>query len=386
MKVLDQSHDRLGVELYRLASIYEPPGFVKQASESTLRGEGEMPAQCYADQQGRLFPVHTPAATWTSSAYFLEKCAGLPRAYADGVGRRLLGMAQFWGILPQVEKLASEIALSQRKSDETLPDDAFALVEVLDDGSKERMLPLRNGEEVKAAAAWLVTYRDAFPFEDRQTVATRVLQKAAEHDANLAEYSDTLDRMAGFGGCAVKQARAAVVERAGLLARKDPEAAARLREVADAIGSPDRERYTKLAAVLDDVDRRTGLSRLYNEGLTRPEDVLFALTEKVASEVRYDNVETTTGSVYAKTDLRRLTDLDKVAEYMGSKFAEAVASPSGLYVDSEKLAAILATAPRDDAAIFDRLMSESGLSATSARTPDPASPLSLAGLAGVLGD
>lgn len=386
MNILDQAHDRLGVELYRLVNLHEPPEFVKQASDEARQGQGDMPAHCYADQSGRRFPVHTPAAAWLSSAYFLEKAADFDREYASAVGRRLLGMAQFWDILPEVERLAERVAVEKRAASDELGDDAFALVETLADGSKERLLPLRGPAEVKAAASWLCDYRDAFPLADRREIATRVLQKAAEFGTTLGDAADPLDRMAGFGGCALKHALAAVSERAQLLARTAPAVAAGLRKIAAELPDAEPTYHQKLAGVLDEIDRATGLARLYNDGLARPEDVLFAVTEKVASEAASGSVQTTTGSVYSVEDLARVDDLDKIAAYLGDDFASEVATRTGLRVDAEKLAAVLRTAPRDDAALFDQLMQDSALSPIAKRAAAPAETLSMVDLAAILGE
>jgi hypothetical protein len=384
MNILDQAHDRLGVELYRLVNLHNPPEFVKQASDEARQGAGVMPAQCYADQSGRRFPVHTAAATWLSAAYFLEKSAEFGRDYAAAVGRRLLGMAQYWDILPEVEQLAERIAIEKRAASDELGDDAFALVETMADGSKERLLPLRGPAEVKAAAEWLLTYRDAFPLADRRAIATRVLQKAAEYDARPGD-ADALDRMAGFGGCALKHAVAAVAERAQL-ARSAPAVAAGLRKIAAELPGAEPTYGPKLAEVLDAIDRSTGLARRYTEGLARPEDVLFAVTEKVASDYRDGTVQTSTGAVYSVEDLSRVDDLGKIAAYLGDDFASEVATRTGLRVDVEKLATVLRTAPRDDAALFDQLMQDASLAPLAKRAGDPAPSLSMADLAIVLGE
>ena len=68
------------------------------------------------------------------------------------------------------------------------------------------------------------------------------------------------------------------------------------------------------------------------------------------------NVETTTGNVYALDDLEKLA-VDDVREWLGDDFAEAV-SAGGVYMDRSKLAAIVPTLDRGMAAMLDRLMSE----------------------------
>jgi hypothetical protein len=113
----------------------------------------------------------------------------------------------------------------------------------------------------------------------------------------------------------------------------------------------------KLASAVDDFDRSTNLHRLYDAGgLPRPEEVLFAITEKVARDFMEENVETTTGNVYALTDLEKLA-VEDVRAWLGDEFADAVTA-GGVYMDREKLAAIVPTLDRGMASMLDRLMSE----------------------------
>ena len=125
--------------------------------------------------------------------------------------------------------------------------------------------------------------------------------------------------------------------------------------------NPEKARETetrlKLAAVVDGFDKNTKLYRMYDAGgLPRPEEVLFAVTEKVARDFLGQNVETTTGNVYALDDLEKLA-VDDVRDWMGDDFADAV-SAGGVYMDREKLAEIVPTLDRGMAATLDRLMSE----------------------------
>ena len=56
----------------------------------------------------------------------------------------------------------------------------------------------------------------------------------------------------------------------------------------------------KLASLIDQFDRTAGLVKLYGDGgLARPEEVLFSVNEKCASQFVTAHVETTTGNTYA---------------------------------------------------------------------------------------
>ena len=85
------------------------------------------------------------------------------------------------------------------------------------------------------------------------------------------------------------------------------------------------------------------------------------MTEKVARDFMSQNVETTTGNVYALADLEKLA-VEDVRNWMGDDFADAV-SAGGVFLDRDKLAAIIPTLDRGLATTLDRLMNESKLAA-----------------------
>jgi len=133
----------------------------------------------------------------------------------------------------------------------------------------------------------------------------------------------------------------------------------------------------KLASAVDQFDKSTQLHRLYDAGgLSRPEEVLFAITEKVARDFMQHNVETTTGNVYALDDLEKLA-VEDVREWMGDDFADAV-SAGGVYMDRDKLAEIVPTLDRGMAATLDRLVQEKNAGAVvkQAAAADTLLPLS----------
>jgi hypothetical protein len=68
------------------------------------------------------------------------------------------------------------------------------------------------------------------------------------------------------------------------------------------------------------------------------------------------NVETTTGNVYALDDLEKLA-VEDIRAWLGDDLADAVSS-GGVYTDRDKLAAIVPTLDRGMAATLDRLMTE----------------------------
>jgi len=359
---LDQAHDVSGRETHRLTTLYSQPDFVKNAAHEKLSGAADLPRHLYADQRHKLYPCHTAPATWMSALFFADKQAQFDAKEAAAIQSRIHQAAEYFGIRGAVAELEEKIAASVTQDINSLPDSEFAIVWVSDVGGKERHWPLRNAEEVKFAAAHFKTFRDNFVFEDRHVIATKILEKAAQYSADVSGAAGSLELAAGLGACAAKVASDMIKDRVRLTSRQHTQLASELSKLAEAVDqNPERARTVdmrlKLASAVDNFDRSTQLYRLYDAGgLPRPEEVLFAITEKVARDFMTQNVETTTGNVYALDDLEKLA-VDDVREWLGDDFADAV-SAGGVYMDREKLAAIVPTLDRGMAAMLDRLMSD----------------------------
>lgn len=366
---LDHTQDVSGRETHRLTTLFSPPDFVKNASAEQLQPGADLPRHAYADMRGKNYPCHTAAATWMSALFFADKASQLNKTAVDvqAIQSRIHDAARYFGILGQVKAAEEKIAGENVNDLSALSDNEFAIVWAGNNGSKERHWPLRNATEVKFAAANFSQWRDEFVFGDRHTIATKILEKAAEYSADIAEHVHTLSLSAGAGACAAKVAAEMLKTRAGLLRRSAPDAAAELAKLAAVIeANPEQARTQdtrlKIAAAVDELDRETKLTRLYGEGgLERPEEVLFAVTEKAARDFMADNVETVTGNVYALSDLEKLA-VDDVRNWLGDDFAEAVTN-GGVYMDREKLAAIVPTLDRGMASMLDRLMQENKMAA-----------------------
>jgi hypothetical protein len=363
---MDQTRDLSGQQLHRFATLYEAPDFVKKADVGALCGDPDMPSDVYGDPVHRIFPCHSQAATWASAAFFLTKRADLKPKDAEIIDQRIQRFAEYHGITRTINALRQKVASNVKNPLTDLSDEDFALVFV-EGNDKRRHYPLRNAQEVKAAADYLMKHRDSFPYQLRRDFADKVLQKAAAYGVNLGEQTSYIERQAGYGACSTKVAVNMLKDRVRA-AQKGPgqmtEMQQELLKLANMF-----ERYpsklrepgirVKLAAVVDAYDRATGLNNSYGEWLQRPEDVLFELTnEKMASVVK-DYCATITGNIYKLADLERIRT-DDVRNYVGDDFADAVAGRDN-YIDSEKAAAVIPTMDRGAAELFDQLMRELGI-------------------------
>ena len=365
--VIDQTDDRNGQELHRIAALYPLPDFVKNANSDDVCGTDDLPPHLFADITRRRFPIHTGPATLISSVFFYEKKAEMPSGRAQPLEQNLLKAAKYFRIGGYLKTIQEKAAALQTPEPVTLEDDTFAIVFKHTDGTKERHYPMRNPREVKTAAAWLEARRDLLPFEDRRQVADKILQKAAQLGADVSAHRDMLEKTAGMGGCASKDAAALIRTRVRILGntlkptpiQQELEKLARLCEESPAIAVQHFAPLTKIASIIDQFDREHGLNRRYDDTVERPEDVLFGVTTKIAAEVSDELIGSLTGNYYKRADLQAVPVRD-LADTLGEDFADAI-STAGAWVDTEKLATIVPTLPRDDAEQFDEVVAAAGI-------------------------
>jgi hypothetical protein len=365
--VIDQQDDRNGQETYKLHTMYGFPNFVKEASAADICGGATLMPHQYADQTMRMYPCHTGPATIVSSAFFFEKKAYMNKHRATNIENNILQSADFFGVRQTVDELQKKIGAARQYDEVNLPDDAFAIVQDDGSGNKTRKYPLRNALEVKAAADWLIKYRDELPFRYRNQIADKILKKAAEYGAGLDSCREPLEKMAGRGVCAAKHAADLIRARINALGHthqpnKLQQELLKLADMCDDTPQSIRHYHvlTKIAEAVDQFDRIHGLYRNYDDVIQRPDDVLFAVTEKAAAELDNEIVgNMLTGNFYKKADLARVP-LRDLGDALGDDFVSEV-STANAWVDTEKLAAIVPTLPRDDAELFDEVLSAAGI-------------------------
>ena len=361
---LDHTQDLTGSEQHRLIQLYPTPDFVKQASHEQLCGDpATLPPHVYAGVSKRVYPCHTKAATWMSALFYGDKSTEFSAHEAEEIKKRLLKSAEFHGIGSNVRVLWSKMAADAATGQLKLKDSDFALV--WDTGThKERHYPLRNAGEVKQASHWFGEHHRDFSFNDKHTIAYKIMTKAAEFGA-ATENTELIEKCAGMGYCSAADAAAAWERRASLTTTKHPDYSAEASRMATVIKSAtfearDQGRRIKMAGLMEQFDHLTGLNKLYDDGgLARPEDVFFQITEKVAADFLSNHVQTTTGAVYEKLALDRL-DIATVRQWMGDDVADEV---GGVMLDTQKLAAIVPTLPRPDAEMFEQMARTVGISA-----------------------
>ncbi len=365
MSALDQNLDLNGQEKHRLFTLYAAPDFVKSANHEDVHGPENLHTSEFADPLRKLYPCHTKAATWASAVFFFDNRESFPPIRGATIEDKILKAAEVFNLKDEIETLRSSITDSKTDDINKLPNEKFAYVNETDEGVV-RKYPLRNAAETKAAAEYFFEYRDSFPWEARNHFARKVLKAAESYGAAIQDCREELEKSAGFGLCASRDVITAIRQRSraasvrgdlgGLSDELD-----RLATTIEKNSSVVLQKQFDFAQLLDDVDRRCDWVGRYDNDFDRPEEVLFGITEKSASELANRLIgNQLTGNYYQVDDLEKLP-VNKIAEVLGQEVADAV-SVGGVYVDREKLAAVLPTLPRNDAKLFDQLAAVCGVS------------------------
>jgi len=370
---IDQSTDITSQMRHVIQKIHTVPEFVKTASDNDQFGDPELlQNHVYADPSKRRFPCHTKAATWLSAAYFAHQQSQYSKVHGEFVRDRILKTAQFFNIEPGVKELFKEAAAVNSYEDAVTPDNAYALIWKAADGTTQKNYPMRNPSEVKIAAEWFNRNWSAFDFDTRHEVARKLFTKMAEMQVTVDD-SSQIERCAGFGYCEKEAMQTAWETRAILSRQKYPEyskqAAVLAKSIADnSVDLRDFSLRTKMASSMDSFDDLTMLRKFYGGSIDWPENTLFAVTQKVASDFINDHVMTTTGSVYEHADLKQLSAGD-LQDWMGNDF---MAKCGGVIINHRKLAETLPTLSREDAQLFDKLAAVKGIKTAGRTHGEPA--------------
>jgi hypothetical protein len=356
--VLDPASDSNHEELARLTKLYTFPGFVKKADIDLTMNPKNIAVTAYADPVGKKFPCHTAAATWLSGLYFQEKQAEYHPKDRTQIEKRLQQSVEYFKINGDYTTMCKQAEDLQKTAE--LPDSAYAYVWVDENGSKEKHLPMRSAMETKAAADWLEEHKEKLPFHDRNTIANKVLEKAAQFGAGISN-TDFLERQAGQGVCDPTEVVKMIRQRSSFCKTAEHKEAIEL--LAKSVETQPRaalqdNRMIKLAVTMDLTDKALRIQDGYGDILQRPEDVIFKATfTKSASDVA-ELCALTTGNVYSKEQFEKLSR-DNVEALFGTDFADEVSS--GLKVDGEKMAELAHTLPRPDAELLEGLMADANL-------------------------
>ena len=262
---------------------------------------------------------------------------------------RLERAARFFGDssdLASIRKQADDAGVPQDMSID-LPSDAYAIDETLN-GDAVRRFPAVNAATTKLAAAALVDNRARYPYAWRKKAATRVLDRAMRFGADLdGDTLECLSKMAGlFPADNVTASRMLALQSERFRGKE----AAAMREAAHAIGSctMPAESCNEFCTLIDKT-----AALLMPAARPMVEDAMYTVPASKSASAP-ESLTLMTGNTYdiaslmqAPPDTYRILGDDVAAELLDNSGA----------LDANKMATVLPTLPRPDAAVLDTALS-----------------------------
>lgn len=359
------------------------PDFVKMAAVASEKPAVNAPLSVYGDAIKRQFPCHTKMATWLSNFYFWgQRFNGEKFTNADAIASRLEKSAEYWHLKPDVTKMVADMRVKSAAPERKLTDDDYALV--VNYGSERiRRFPIVNATTVKKAAANLKKFCVSYPYAWRKKAAVNTLRKAMELNA-MPDAAD-LDYIVKAAGVYPADDNA-IAQAVSLKANLFPDdVKARLRKAAEQIRDGQTKDMEKLCTILDTLDRHYKKYVMYNAGMPMPEEICYSgATEKHAS-VDNDFVQMTTGNMFDLEAIKK-AGIEPFSVLNPDYVSAVVANDKG-DLDMAKVAAVLPTMPKDDAATLEKAFSAVGIRplVKSAARNNLAHEMSLTGWMDVLG-
>jgi hypothetical protein len=290
----------------------------------------------------RKFPVNDPGNAWLSSQYFdqtHEKLAfparfiaakfikqacdayGVPSSpTVDGYAARsgdeandnifAEGAESKWMLskLAQRELMSKQATAVEQQALINMPDDHYALVVQVGDGSIVRKYAMPDAQHVKMAADYFDKYAMDLAPSHRHRFAVSVRGRAEELDVRI-EDGHSLNKWASVNWN--RHVDAHLEQRKSLLHPDDRGSLGILDKLASAIGDSETEDF---AHALETFDAATGLDRYYDRGLT---DAYSSTMNKAASGWSAE----VDGETITEEHLKKAAASPRLKSYLGEAFA-----------------------------------------------------------------
>ena len=326
----------------KVAHSHEVPAYVSDYVALTKEAADLLTDHLFADDAKRQFPIDSKEATWLAAAYFKESSADYRNADVKNyVEDRIKSAAEVYGIGSDVDAvLAGSTVKAASASDN---DDNYCWV----DEAGKRKYPVFDKEGASKAMAYFEDNRFKYPIDMRIQLARNIVKKACNYDL---EPSEVLMKEAGFGIPNRKQLMEEILERARI--STDPEIACKFASLNKYIASASTDdlvnNLDKLASVIDTLDNANGLTDMYNVKIMSPQETIYPMTVKEASDIVGDSIVLSRHTL----KLSKMAELDPdVFNVLGDDFSKELSTDGKL--DVKKMATIIPTLPAPDKRLLE---------------------------------
>jgi len=327
---------------YRLGTAHKDiiPEYVMNAEPVTKEAASLMPSRQFADDINRMFPLDSPADTWLSAAYFAKNAedAAPKKEMRDYVMGRIEKAAEVFGISEDVKKIVSAIseAAAEKQADDRDLDSFYGW-------PSERKYPMFDESGVKRAAEYFEENKYLYPRAMRKTIANAIMRKAGEYGVELPA---GIRKSAGVGFPSREALAAELLHRGETT--KDPQVAVAIGNIVEKVATIGADELIKeldkVAEIVENADRLSGVAKKYGKGVLAPDEFMFDMDPKEA-EALIDDAVPLGKTVFSLKKLAELPE-DVFSAVLGDDFSERVKTAGK--IDPEKLGDELNSLPLPD--------------------------------------
>jgi hypothetical protein len=339
----DQSTDYSGKELHRMLMDVEIPEYVKTAEVDDFSDLRKLPKAAFADPDRMIYPINTPARTYVSNAYFINKKADISKlygeAYASQLESNIKQAAEVFDISSDLEDYSRELNVKQASDYGT----RYMVDFEIDGAAPVQLYPVKTAADLVMSAESFANNISKFPFGIRVKSAENFVKAAAELDVD--DMPAIIMKYAGMYYPDLTDLGQELWRRSTKLAHQHHKEIYN-KIAADLPNMTSIEEVMKVAETCFNIENMEGLydNVKVAQLLGDPVDMIF--TEpviKVASDLSYVEVH---GDKY------KLEDLTKISK---DKYEEAFGDSGIDPADPEKIAEILPTMPRSDVKLLEEI-------------------------------
>ena len=302
----DHVQDTSRAALFNISRRCELPAFVKDAELLEPDDLSTMPTHLFADPARKRFPIHTKADTWLSAAFFAKQAADDPDNLDTAVAKRLDEAVRYW----KLDKFANQLVEQLTHAESVGPQ--YPVTYTVD-GTEVTRTAVHSAEELHKLAADITTNKHRYPYETRAAVSRQLLDIAPEIPCTFQpEVQRALEKTAGRALTDLDTATAVLVGRRAYYTRYptlsediDKAIDAMQKSAIDDLVPP--AVLTKVAGLVDAMDRFVSLHRRFGHGVQPIEDELFTFTNKDADDAAEQLVPLANNTIVRKEALHAPT-------------------------------------------------------------------------------